>query len=155
MLDGYVVLHLALGAAAGRFTNNLFRWLHDEGACDERLAAIDWAEYRELLAAGRSGYDELERARRAVARFLAGKTKHEVLEASLERKLLAAPIVTVADLAESPQLEARSFWVELGGHVLPGPFAHTSADAFAFRKPAPQLGEHNAEVFGAIMGVRA
>jgi crotonobetainyl-CoA:carnitine CoA-transferase CaiB-like acyl-CoA transferase len=149
------VLHIALGPAAGRFTNNLFRWLHEEGACDEQLAAVDWGEVPELIAAGTIGHDELEQARRVVADFLTGKTKREVLEASLERKLLAAPIATVADLAESPQLEARSFWVEPGDHVLPGPFAHVSADAFAFRRPAPRLGEHNAAVLGEVVGLRA
>jgi crotonobetainyl-CoA:carnitine CoA-transferase CaiB-like acyl-CoA transferase len=154
VLDGYIVLHIAIGAAAGRFTNNLFRWLYDEGAIDAQLAALDWSEVPELIAAGTIGRDMLEQSRSVVAAFLAGKTKREVLEASLERKLLAAPIATVADLAESPQLDARSFWVELGDHVLPGPFAHVSADAFAFRRPAPRLGEHNAEVFGEVMGLR-
>jgi crotonobetainyl-CoA:carnitine CoA-transferase CaiB-like acyl-CoA transferase len=154
VLDGHVVLHVALGPAAGRFTNNLFRWLYEEGACNERLAALDWGQVPELLAAGSIRHDELEAARRLVAEFLSGKTKREVLEASLERKLLAAPIATVADLAESPQLEARSFWVELGDHVLPGPFAHVNRDAFAFRRPAPRLGEHGAEVFDEIMGLR-
>jgi crotonobetainyl-CoA:carnitine CoA-transferase CaiB-like acyl-CoA transferase len=143
VLDGYVVLHLAVGPAAGRFTNNLFRWLDDEGACDDRLAAFDWCEVPE-------GAD-LERARAVVAEFLAGKTKREVLDASLERKLLAAPVATVGDVAESPQLDARSFWVGL----LPGPFAQVSADAFTFRRPAPKLGEHNAEVFGEVMELRA
>jgi crotonobetainyl-CoA:carnitine CoA-transferase CaiB-like acyl-CoA transferase len=147
VLDGHVALHLAVGPAAGRFTNNLFRWLYEEGACDERLAALDWREVPERA--------ELELARRVVAEFLAGKMKREVLEASLERKLLAAPVMTVADLAESLQLEARRFWVELGGRVLPGPFAQVSTDAFAFRRPAPRLGEHNAEVLGELLELRA
>jgi crotonobetainyl-CoA:carnitine CoA-transferase CaiB-like acyl-CoA transferase len=145
--DGYVAMHLAVGPAAGRFTNNLLAWLHEEGACDGDLAELDWCALPDR--------DVLERARAAVAEFLSGKTKREVIDASLERKLLAAPILTVADLAASAQLEARSFWVELGDRVLPGPFAHTKADAFAFRRPAPRLGEHNAEVFGAILGLRA
>jgi crotonobetainyl-CoA:carnitine CoA-transferase CaiB-like acyl-CoA transferase len=145
--DGYVAMHLAIGPAAGRFTNNLFAWLREEGACDAHLAQVDWSAVRQR--------DLLERARTAAAEFMSGKTKHEVIEASLERKLLAAPILTVADLAESAQLEARSFWVELGDHVLPGPFAHATADAFAFRRPAPRLGEHNAEVFDEILGQRA
>ena len=152
--DGYVELHLAIGPAAGRFTNNLFAWLREEGACDERLATVDWAEVPKLVAEGTFGLAELERAREAVADFLARRTKRELIEASLRRKLLAGPILTVADIAESPQLEARSFWVELGEgerrRVLPGPFAHVSADAFAFRRPAPRLGEHNAEVFGEV-----
>jgi len=145
--DGYVAMHLALGPAAGRFTNNLFAWLREEGACDAQLAEVDWCAVPER--------DLLERARSAVAEFMSRKTKREVLEASLERKLLAAPILTVGDLAESAQLEARSFWVELGDQVLPGPFAQVTADAFAFRRPAPRLGEHNAEVFGEILGLLA
>jgi crotonobetainyl-CoA:carnitine CoA-transferase CaiB-like acyl-CoA transferase len=146
--DGWVAMHLAIGPAAGQFTNNLFAWLREEGACDERLAAVDWREVPELVAAGEFSLDELERARVVVSEFLAGRTKREVMEASLARKLLAAPVLTVGDLAESPQLAARDFWVEAGGRRLPGPFAHVNADAFAFRRPAPRLGEHNAEVLG-------
>ncbi len=146
--DGWVAMHLAVGPAAGRFTNNLFTWLREEGACDERLAAVDWRQVPELLAAGEFSLDELERARTVVADFLASRTKREVMEVSLARKLLAAPVLTVADLAESPQLEARGFWVELGERRLPGPFAQVGGEAFVFRRPAPRLGEHDAEVLG-------
>jgi crotonobetainyl-CoA:carnitine CoA-transferase CaiB-like acyl-CoA transferase len=155
--DGYVELHLALGPAAGRFTNNLFAWIREENACDERLAALDWTAVPELVANGQLGLDELERARRIVAEFLAARTKRELIEASLERKLLAAPILTVGDLAESRQLEARGFWIELGENerrrVLPGPFARLDADAFVYRRPAPRVGEHNAEVYAELLGV--
>jgi benzylsuccinate CoA-transferase BbsE subunit len=145
-------MHLALGPAAGRFTNNLFAWLREEGACDERLAAVDWREVPDLVAAGELSLDDLERARTVVAGFLAGRTKREVMDASLARKLLAAPVLTVGDLAESPQLEARGFWVDVGDRRLPGAFAQVSADAFVFRRPAPRLGEHNAEVLGELVG---
>jgi crotonobetainyl-CoA:carnitine CoA-transferase CaiB-like acyl-CoA transferase len=150
--DGYVEMHLAMGPAAGRFTNNLFAWIREEGECDDRLAALDWGRVPELIASGELGLDELERARAIVAEFLTRRTKRELVEASLERKLLAAPVLTVADLAESPQLEAREFWIELGGRVLPGTFAKVDGDAFAFRRPAPRLGEHNAEIFAEVMG---
>jgi crotonobetainyl-CoA:carnitine CoA-transferase CaiB-like acyl-CoA transferase len=146
--DGWVALHLAVGPAAGRFTNNLFAWLREEGACDERLATVDWREVPDLMAAGEFSVEELDRARTVVAGFRAARTKREVMQASLARKLLAAPVLTVADLAESPQLEARGFWVEVGEHRLPGPFAQLTTGAFVFRRPAPRLGEHNAEVLG-------
>jgi crotonobetainyl-CoA:carnitine CoA-transferase CaiB-like acyl-CoA transferase len=151
--DGWVAMHLAVGPAAGRFTNNLFAWLREEGACDERLASVDWRDVPELIATGDFSLDELERARAVVAGFLARRTKREVMEASLTRKLLAAPVLTVADLLESPQFEARRLWVEVGERRLPGPFAQVSADAFAFRRPAPRLGEHNAEVLGEAVRV--
>src|SRR5205823_4286257 len=115
-----------IGPAAGQFTNNLFAWARSQGMCDERLATIDWRRVPELIAAGDLGAKELERARDIVAEFLAARTKAEVMAASLERRLLAAPVQTVADVAESPQLRARGFWVELGDgerrRVLPGPF---------------------------------
>jgi crotonobetainyl-CoA:carnitine CoA-transferase CaiB-like acyl-CoA transferase len=150
--DGYVEMHLAMGPAAGRFTNSLFAWIREEGECDEELAALDWGKVPELVSNGELAFDELERARVVVATFLARRTKRELVEASLERKLLAAPVLTVGDLAESRQLEARDFWVELGGRILPGAFAKVSADAFVDRRPAPRLGEHNAEVFPELVG---
>ncbi len=157
--DGYVELHLAVGPATGHFTNNLFAWLDEEGVGDGRFSGLDWREVPNLVAEGGLGLEELDRARGIVAGFLAGRTKREVMEASLQRKLLAAPIYTVADLAESSQLQARDFWVELGKdecrRVLPGPFAQVSADAFGPRRPAPRLGQHNAEVFGDVLGARA
>jgi crotonobetainyl-CoA:carnitine CoA-transferase CaiB-like acyl-CoA transferase len=154
--DGYVELHLALGPAAGQFTNNLFAWIREEGACDEWLAALDWRAVPELVANAELTLDELERARGIVADFLATRTKRELIEASLERKLLAAPVLTIADLVESRQLEARGFFIEPGendARVLPGRFAQTSTDAFAFRRPAPRLGEHNAEVYAELLDV--
>jgi benzylsuccinate CoA-transferase BbsE subunit len=150
--DGYVEMHLAMGPAAGRFTNNLFTWIRDEGECDEPLAALDWGRVPELVADGELGLDELERARAVVAKFLAKRTKRELIEASLARKLIAAPILTVGDLAESRQLEARDFWIELGGRTLPGAFAKVSVDAFVHRRPAPRLGEHNDEVLAELLG---
>jgi crotonobetainyl-CoA:carnitine CoA-transferase CaiB-like acyl-CoA transferase len=155
--DGYVEMHLALGPAAGRFTNNLFAWIREEGECDERLGSLDWTAVPELVASGELGIEELEQARSVVAAFLSRRTKRELIQASLERKLVAAPVLTVGDLAESPQLEAREFWLEVGENerrrVLPGAFAQVNADAFAFRRPAPRLGEHNAEVFAEVLGV--
>jgi crotonobetainyl-CoA:carnitine CoA-transferase CaiB-like acyl-CoA transferase len=158
--DGYVEMHLALGPAAGRFTNNLFAWIREEGACDERLEALDWCAAPQLVADGELGFDELERARTVVAEFLSTRTKSEVVEASLERKLLAAPVLTVGDLRRSRQLEARGYWIEVGEggrrRTLPGAFAQVNddvnADAFAFRRPAPRIGEHNAEVFAELLG---
>ncbi len=153
--DGYVAMHLALGPAAGQFTNNLFAWIREESECDERYAALDWRTVPELVADGQLGLDELERAREIVAEFLSARTKREVLEASLDRKLLAAPVLTVGDLVDSRQLEARGFWIEVGEderrRVLPGPCAGVNAETFVFRRPAPRLGEHNAEVYAELL----
>jgi crotonobetainyl-CoA:carnitine CoA-transferase CaiB-like acyl-CoA transferase len=64
----------------------------------------------------------------------------------------AAPVVTAADLLDDPQLQARRFWEQVT-HPVAGTFLSTgmpfrldSQPGSWIRRPAPLLGEHNAEV---------
>ena len=67
-------------------------------------------------------------------------------------------MLTIADLAESRQLEHRGFWHEFeradGRRVTyPGPPLNIFVDGEPFgdnRRPPPELGEHNAEVFAEL-----
>jgi crotonobetainyl-CoA:carnitine CoA-transferase CaiB-like acyl-CoA transferase len=93
----------------------------------------------------------MERARAIVGAFLETKTKEEVTEAALARKLLSVGIADVADLAASVHFADRGFLIGLGGddrprRTMPGPFARSSRDGFSYRYPAPRLGEHDEEV---------
>jgi crotonobetainyl-CoA:carnitine CoA-transferase CaiB-like acyl-CoA transferase len=62
----------------------------------------------------------------------------------------------VEDVVNSPQWRAREYWQEvehpeLGRTFLyPGPFVKFSATPIQYRRRAPLLGEHNAEVYGAL-----
>jgi crotonobetainyl-CoA:carnitine CoA-transferase CaiB-like acyl-CoA transferase len=65
-----------------------------------------------------------------------------------------------ADLARCPHLEAREFFQEVDHPVIGRikvPFRLWSmSDAPAvYRRPAPLLGQHNAEVFGGMLGLDA
>ncbi len=150
--DGYVELHLAMGAAVGAFTNNFFAWMNDCGTCpDPVIAAWDWRTLPDLIRQGSIDGDDLERAREMVGRFLADKTKQEVTEEALARKLLAVEVADVSDLVSSEHFADRGFFVHPDdpnhpSMIMPGPIARTGADAFAFRRPAPRLGEHDEEV---------
>jgi crotonobetainyl-CoA:carnitine CoA-transferase CaiB-like acyl-CoA transferase len=149
-LDGTIELHIGVGPAAGRFTGPFMRWMVDEGAAPPELLDIDWRTLPSQLEDGTFTSEDMAKVRDMVAAFLAAKTKRAVLRAAMERKLLCVPVYDTADVACSEQLAARDFWVELGHgdrrRRLPGPYAKVSADAFAFRRPAPALGEHTAEV---------
>ncbi len=156
--DGYLELHLTMGPSAGRFTNVLMAWLHDEGAIDEDTARLDWTLLPEHLKSGAFTFDELNRIYERVAAFLRTRTKKELMEVAIRRKLLMAPIATMKDLAESPHLEARAFWHDVEGsngqhRRLPGPFARTNSDAFTFTRGAPRLGEHNQEVYTELLNL--
>jgi crotonobetainyl-CoA:carnitine CoA-transferase CaiB-like acyl-CoA transferase len=158
--DGLVELHLAMGPAAGRFTNNLFAWMAEEGTCDAAMAAWDWVTLPQRIEAGEVEEDDLERAREAVGRFLAGRDKRSLIEVAIRRKLLLAPVNTVQDLVESPHFAARGVLQRIeeapGRHrVLPGPFALTGAPPPPPPRPAPKPGEHNAEVYGGLLGLDA
>ena len=146
VLDGFVELHLAMGPAAGAFTNNLFAWMVEAGALpDEDISRWDWRDLPVRIESGEIGVEEMKRARGYVASFLAGMTKQEVTEAALLRRTLAVGVADVADLAASGHFADRGFLVDFpeahgGGPAVtvPGPFARTQAAAFSWTRSAPR-----------------
>ncbi|MEQ3550006.1 CoA transferase [Pseudonocardia nematodicida] len=148
--DGMVEMHLGMGPATGRFANALVGWLHSSGVLDDEAAALDWREIPRLMSDGVIDDDDVEKVRAAVAAGLATRTKAEIAAAAVTHRVLAAGIHDLTDIAASPQLQARGFWVELGSGErrirLPGPFAALGEDAFTHLRPAPTCGEHTGAV---------
>ena len=151
--DGAVEMHLAMGAAAGRFTNNLFAWLASIDACQPRFAEWDWVRQVPAdLEAGRLSEEDIDEARGEVAAALAGFLKAELIEIAIRNKLLLAPILTIADLAASPHLRERGAFAEIGEgeKTLRLPSAITGGPTEAGFRPAPRPGEHNQEIYGEL-----
>jgi crotonobetainyl-CoA:carnitine CoA-transferase CaiB-like acyl-CoA transferase len=148
--DGAVEFHIGIGPASGGFTNNFLNWMLAEGEPVERFAKLDWKSMPALIESGEFSDDDTLEMRSLVAGFLARKSKREVLEGAMRFKLLCVPIFDTADVAGSEQLATRDFWITLGEggrhRRLPGPFARMSRPAFAIRRPAPLLGEHDEEI---------
>jgi crotonobetainyl-CoA:carnitine CoA-transferase CaiB-like acyl-CoA transferase len=97
-----------------------------------------------------------------VERFLMTMTKREIQAEGLRRRILLAPVNTVAEIAVDEQLKAREFFVTVpadnngAAHLTyPGPFAKLSATPLAPPGRAPRLGEHNEEVYGGLLGLTA
>lgn len=153
-LDGLIEMHLGIGPASGKFTNSLFQWIDESSGLPPRFKYVDWQQAPRMLLQGTLTEDDIRSARCIVRDFFAALTKGEVLQAALDRKLLCVPVHDTHDVSVSPQLSSRGFWVELGEGVrrrrLPGPFAAVSGrkagDGFAFRRPAPSIGEHDEEI---------
>ena len=103
-----------------------------------------------LVKAGTFTDADMEDARQIIAAFLKRKTKAEILEAAIGRKLLCVPIYDTADVAGSDQLRARDYWAEVGDGPrrtrLPGRLAKTSVHAPVVSRAAPMPGEHGPEV---------
>lgn len=139
--DGLVEMHLALGPAAGRFTNNLFKVMHARGACSDEFAKWDWITLPPLIENDEISEDQLEAARSEVAAFLAPMTKREAVEMALKHRLMLAPIMDVSDLAQSPHAKARGFLQQVGDLALPGAPALGFDEGFVDATPAPMLDE--------------
>jgi crotonobetainyl-CoA:carnitine CoA-transferase CaiB-like acyl-CoA transferase len=115
------------------------------------------------LASGRlASVEARRRAHDAIdarlAAWLAPRERDEVVAALLERGIPAAGVIDVQEVLGHPQLEARGFWQWLEReHVgaLPHPAAPYRAgfEPAGIEIPAPTLGQHNAEVLAALLGI--
>lgn len=158
-LDGLVEFHLAMGSAVGGFTNNFFRWMTDEGAVSGRVASWDWRVIPARVSAGEFDESDMREVRVETARFLRTKTKTQILQAAIEYKLLCIGVCDTADLAGSPQLAAREFYASVGAGTrarrMPAQWVHGSVPMTSLRRPAPMLGEHDAQVRQQWLGESA
>jgi len=156
--DGYVGILYLFGAALGPFTRRLMEWIYEEGFCDQATRDKNWLEYTELLFTGQEPLAEYERLKLVVEAFTRTKTKAELFHAALARGLLIAPITTIAEVVDSPQLAARNYWQRLEHPELgqafryPGAFAQFSATPIAYRRRPPTIGEHNREIYLGALG---
>ncbi len=153
--DGHVSLTFFFGSAIGPFSKRLIDWMYEEGACDESIRGKDWIGYLGLLIGGDEPIEEFHRVLAAIDAFFQQRTKQELLEAAMEKRLLIVPIATLSDLDGSPQLEARDYWQtletpSLGAKVkTPGPFAKLSATPIVYGTGAPHIGQHTNEVLAS------
>jgi crotonobetainyl-CoA:carnitine CoA-transferase CaiB-like acyl-CoA transferase len=79
----------------------------------------------------------------------------DLYRAGQERRICFAPVNTMADLFASAHLKAREFFVQIshqvaGTFTYPGAPFKVSEGGWAIRRPAPTLGQHNAEVYGKL-----
>jgi crotonobetainyl-CoA:carnitine CoA-transferase CaiB-like acyl-CoA transferase len=156
--DGYVAITYLFGTAFGHFTKRLMDWMYEEGRCDEETHNMDWIQFGGALFAGGEAITTYERLKLLLEAFTKTKTKAELLQGALERTLLIAPVSTLDDVVNSPQLAARQYWQEvehpeLGCKVkYPGPFVKLSETPITYRRRPPLVGEHNREVYQGELG---
>ncbi len=158
--DGYVCLLILGGGPGAGFIRGLLALLEDAGVAPAWFGEVDWENW-DLATPRRfaTAQEELEALEAVVADFCRQKTKAELYEAALKYGILLAPVNTVADLFENPQLAARGFWVEvehpeLGVKITyPGPFVQGNLNPVRIRRRPPLVGEHNEEVYCGLLGL--
>lgn len=152
--DGFVIYFLAGGTVHARSNQNLVRWIDSEGMANDSLKSIDWYSV-DMSKITQEFIDQVEGG---FGRFFLKHTKAELYEGGLKRGIDVYPVNTVEDVAQSPQLQARGFWVDIEHNELadkvryPGIPAKVSSNLYRLRSRAPLIGEHNEEIYVQELG---
>lgn len=72
--------------------------------------------------------------------------KAELFEELAMRRVVAGPVLTMAELRENEHLVERGFWVEGDGDTFPGAAFKLSETPWELRSGAPPIGEHGPEL---------
>ena len=154
--DGYISLTFLFGSGIGPFSRRLFEWMYEEDKCAQEDRDLDWIGLGAEFISGARPLSEWGRLMEVVGAFLKKRTRAELFAEAQSRSLLIVPVTTVDEVANSEQFEARDFWRE---HEMPGwpepvrfpgPFVKLSDNQIEYRRRAPTLGEHNAEVYAEL-----
>jgi crotonobetainyl-CoA:carnitine CoA-transferase CaiB-like acyl-CoA transferase len=153
--DGFVNFQFSGGASSGQSVNNFVRWMADGGMPDEYLLSLDF----KAMGYGMITNETLGKVVPPVSRFLASRTKQQLFEGAIERRILLFPVATLGDILENPQLAARGFFHSVDSPELEtsltvlGPFAHASSAPLTAGRRPPMLGEHNVEIYENELGL--
>ena len=157
--DGYVAA-LSYGGLFGLTARQTIDWLDYHGMAedltsDEWMAKLDATQGVLIPPAG----DDADHLNDVLVRFCKRFTRAQLVSEAQQIRNGWGIVHTPADLLENEHLADRGYWTELEHEELgqrvsyPGPWAKLSATPLAVRRRAPQLGEHNQEVFGGLLGM--
>ncbi len=157
--DGFASL-LLMGAQGSPSTRALMSWMDEHGMLPGWLRDWPWERWEPgwAMVASPEAQAEMVRIEEAVETFLRTRTKAEVYREGVRRRILIAPVATVADIAADPQLAFRDYFRPVEDPALgqtvrrPGPFARLSATPLAEPRRSPAPGEHNVRVYGELCG---
>jgi len=150
--DGWVILGPAFLPSTGHFMKRLLSLVAEEGYADPQLAEQEWGSFGMRLLSGELSGDAYDETNAALTAFFASKTKKEMMEVAVARKLLLAPVLGLDEIIDSEQLADRGFVVEheLGelGEVVryPGAFARFAETPIERGRPPPRIDEHGGEL---------
>ncbi|WP_323672831.1 CaiB/BaiF CoA-transferase family protein [Candidatus Poriferisodalis multihospitum] len=147
--DGYIIVTVAFGPMIGPMVRRFLTWMHAEGFCDDDTLNKDWVNFALQLQTGEESIDVIEGLMDDIARFCLTKTKAEMIERGLQDSLLICPVNTLQDVLDSPQLADRNFWDDVDGARMPGRLVLAGATPLHILGPAPDAGQHTAEVIAA------
>jgi crotonobetainyl-CoA:carnitine CoA-transferase CaiB-like acyl-CoA transferase len=130
--------------------------MDEEGLGDEYLDSVDW----ENMGYGQVRAEVMARVVEPLQRFFLTKTREELVQASIERRILLFPVATQSDILSHPHLEARDYFRQVPHPELddvvtyPGMFVKDREGfRLGLRRRPPLIGEHNLEIYQGELGL--
>jgi benzylsuccinate CoA-transferase BbsE subunit len=150
--------HVAVSTLFGPHLPAIIDLMKKDGAAEFLGEEERWrsaTRFAPLASQWQCSQAEADAAEGVLARWLERYTRKEIMRLARDHELMIFPVLTVADNLESEQLASRGFFQQVehaGGErvTLPGPPVVLSGTPWRIRGRAPLLGEHNAEVYGAL-----
>ena len=153
--DGYINHMAGGGGSSAASTRALLTWMDEEGMGDEYLNSVNWEE----LGYGEMRAELMVKLIDPLERFFSTHTKAELVEGSMERRIMMFPVSTPEDILVHPHLAARGYFEEIHHDELdatftyPGPFVKAIGGArLGPRRRPPMIGEHNDEINQGELG---
>ncbi len=153
--DGHINFIFYGGEAGKRSNEAMVQWMAEFNEAPAWLKQKDWGAFNVAT----STQEEIDTLEQPFVEFLARRTKAEFAAEAVKRGILGYPVADARDIRNDPQLAARGFWQEVEHPGLdatmtyPGPFTRFSAAACAIRRRAPDIGEHNTEIYAEGLGL--
>lgn len=150
--DGWISYGLRGGPARVANLVATVELMHESGMAPDWLRSYDWSSYNHNTLSS----EEIARFEVAFGAFFATKTRRDLYEQALARRIMLAPCNDAREISEQPQLRSREFFTtveypELGASFEhPGFFAKNTGPRVGIRHRAPRVGEHNAEIYGEL-----
>jgi crotonobetainyl-CoA:carnitine CoA-transferase CaiB-like acyl-CoA transferase len=150
--DGYVN-YMVQGGTVAYSTRALLHWMEED--------KFDTADLDEKMGYGAITPELMAQLGGPLGDFFKGHTRAELVQGSLDRRILLFPVATPSALQGHPQLEARGYFKEIEHPELsetvqyPGAFIKSGDGrdiAGVYRRP-PLIGEHNVQVYQEEMGL--
>ena len=153
--DGYVN-YMVQGGTVAYSTRALLDWAKEDGLDTAELDEIEWEE----LGYGAVTPKLMDQFSGPIGEFFKGHTRAELVQGSLDRRILLFPVATPSALDDHPQLEARGYFKEIEHPELglrvryPGAFVKSGdgKDIAGVYRRSPLIGEHNVEIYQEELG---
>lgn len=150
--DGWITFGLRGGQARIPNLVATVEYMAEEGMAPEWLRKKDWQAYNHNTLT----QDEVGQLEAAFGAFFATKTRRELYQQALERRMMLAPCNDAREISQQAQLRDRELFTivdypELGASIEhPDFFGKSRQRRIGIRRRAPRVGEHNAEVYAEL-----